>query len=296
MSKAKSIFSPKRQYNRSKKFMGMTNTIAGAFRAMHRIGAFKEPPRDKLPPYVQTFCRKMAGSFGVEVIEVETVPKVHALWVSNHVSWMDIPVVGTVSRAFFLSKAEIGEWPVFGALVKASGNLFIKRGSGDSNAVIDQMTDFLKAGHSVSIFPEAGTTNGKRIKRIHGKLLKAAINAGVPIQPIVICYVNKDGTLNEEVPYYGKQTMKESINKVLDSHNVKAHVLPLEAIETDGLTPLELGRILQANMEKGLAELHYKVLNKKSHTALQRDIELEIEAEKLAAQEKEAKREALKAA
>ena len=268
MSTSKSTFSVKRQYNRGKKFLGMTNTIGGAFRAMHRIGAFKEPPRDKLPPYVQTFCRKMAGSFGVEIVEVEPVPKVHALWVSNHVSWMDIPVVGTVSRAFFLSKAEIGEWPIFGALVKASGNLFIKRGSGDANVVIDQIADFLKAGHSVSIFPEATTTDGKRIKRVHGKLLKAAMDAGVPIQPIVVCYASSKGELSKEVPYFGKQSMKASINKVLDSSDVKGYVLPLATIETQGRTQDELTAILQESMEKGLAELLSRVLNKKAHAAL----------------------------
>ena len=274
MSKVKSTFSVKRQYNRGKKFLGMTNTIGGAFRAMHRIGAFKQPPREKLPPYVQTFCRKMAGSFGVEVVQVEPVPKVHALWVSNHVSWMDIPVVGTVSRAFFLSKAEIGEWPVFGALVKASGNLFIKRGSGDASVVIDQIAEFLKEGHSVSIFPEATTTNGKKIKRVHGKLLKAAIDAGVPIQPIVICYASSKGELSEEVPYFGKQSMKESINRVLDSNDVKGYVLPLAAIETEGRTEGELTAILQESMEKGLADLQSRVLNEKAYANLQSELAL----------------------
>lgn len=272
MSKARPTLSVKRQYNRGKKFLGMTNTIGGAFRAMHRIGAFKEPPRDKLPPYVQTFCRKMANSFGVEIVEVEPVPKNHALWVSNHVSWMDIPVVGTVSRAFFLSKAEIGEWPVFGALVKASGNLFIKRGSGDANVVIDQIADFLKAGHSVSIFPEATTTDGKRIKRVHGKLLKAAMDAGVPIQPMVVCYASGKGELSKEVPYFGKQSMKASINKVLDSHDVKGYVLPLAAIDTEGRTQDELTVMLQESMEKGLAELQKRVLNKKAYAALEAEL------------------------
>ncbi len=272
MSKARTNFSIKRHYNRGKKFIGMTTTIAQAFKALHGIGAFKEPPRDKLPLYVKTFCRKMAGSFGVEIIEVEPVPKSHALWVSNHVSWMDIPVVGTVSNAFFLSKAEIGEWPVFGSLVKASGQLFIKRGSGDAGLVVDQITDFLKGGHSVSIFPEATTTDGKQIKRVYAKLLKAAVDADVPIQPIVVCYVNKDGTLSKEVPYYGKQSMKGSINKVLDSNDVKAYVLPLESIETKNSTQDELVAILQESMEAGLAELQRRVLNKKAYAELQDEL------------------------
>ena len=105
MSQSKSGFSLKQQLGRGKQIAGMTTTIAGGLRAAQRIGAFKQPPREKLPRYIQAFCRKMAGSFGVQVVAVERVEQHHGLWVSNHVSWMDIPVVGTLSPAFFLSKA-----------------------------------------------------------------------------------------------------------------------------------------------------------------------------------------------
>ena len=60
----------------------------------------------------------MANSFGVTVIQIEPVPQRHGLWVSNHVSWLDIPVVGSVAPVFFLSKAEIGKWPILDAWQK----------------------------------------------------------------------------------------------------------------------------------------------------------------------------------
>lgn len=260
MRQSKSDFSLKKQLGRGKQIAGMTTTIAGGMRAAKRIGAFREPPRDKLPRYIQTFCRKMAGSFGVKVVEVEAVPQHHGLWVSNHVSWMDIPVVGSVSPAFFLSKAEIGEWPIFGKLAHAAGTVFIERGSGDVGSVAAQIASFLTEGSSVIFFPEATTTDGKKIKRIHGTLLQAAIDAGVPIQPIVLAYVNKDGTLSEALPYYGKMTMKESIKRVLDSKDVTAYVLPLEPLDPNGHTKSELTNILQKRMSEGLVELHTRVL------------------------------------
>lgn len=261
MSQSKSNFSLKKQLVRGKKIAGMTTTIAGGMRTAQRIGAFREPPRETLPRYIQTFCRKMAGSFGVKVVQVEPVPQHHGLWVSNHVSWMDIPVVGSVSPAFFLSKAEIGEWPVFGKLAHAAGTLFIQRGSGDADSVATQMANFLQKGFSIIFFPEATTTDGRKIKRIHGTLLQAAINADVPIQPVVLAYVNKDGTLSDALPYYGKLTMKESMKRVLDSKNVTAYVLPLEPIDPDGRTKSEVTNVLQKRMQEGLAELHAKVLS-----------------------------------
>ena len=261
MSQSKSGFSLRKQLGRGKQIAGMTSTIAGGMRTAQRIGAFREPPRETLPRYIQTFCRKMAGSFGVKIVQVEPVPQHHGLWVSNHVSWMDIPVVGTVSPAFFLSKAEIGDWPIFGKLVHAAGTVFIKRGSGDVGSVTTQIASFLNEGFSVIFFPEATTTDGKKVKRIHGTLLQSAIDADVPIQPLVLCYVNKDGTLSEELPYYGKLTLKTSIKRVLDSKDVTAYVLPLEPLDPNGRSKSELTNILQKRMQDGLAELHNRVLS-----------------------------------
>lgn len=260
MGQSKSKLSIRKQLGRGKQIAGMTTTLAGGLRTAQRIGAFREPPREKLPRYIQTFCRKMAGSFGIKIVQVEPVPQHHGLWVSNHVSWMDIPVVGSVSPAFFLSKAEIGKWPVFGKLVQAAGTVFIERGSGDTDSVASQIASFLNEGFSVIFFPEATTTDGTKVKRIHGTLLQAAIDAGVPIQPIVLAYVNKDGTLSKELPYFGKLTMKASMKRVLDSKNVTAYVLPLEPLDPNGHNKSQLTNLLQKRMQEGLQELHARVL------------------------------------
>ena len=248
------------QLERSKKIFHMSTTLVGGFRAAQKIGAFNEPPRDILPKYIQTFCRKMVNSFGIDVVQVEPVPQTHGLWVSNHISWLDIPVVGSVAPVFFLSKAEIGEWFIFGRLAKAGGTLFIKRGSGDVNEVSQQIANFLRGGSSVVFFPEATTTDGKHIKKIHGKLLQASMDTGLPICPVVVAYVNQDGTLSDDCAYYGKRTMAESLKRVADSHGVKAYVLPLAPIYPDGKTRHELTQMLQECMEAGLSQLHKQVL------------------------------------
>lgn len=249
-----------KQIGRGKAVVGLTNTLIGGFRAAYRIGAFTEPPRDKLPPYIQKFCQKMLGSFGVKVVQVEPVPQQHGLWVSNHVSWLDIPVVGSVAPVFFLSKAEIGEWPIFGRLAKAGGTLFIKRGSGDSGSVASQISAFLTQGSSVVFFPEATTTDGKQIKKIYGKLLQASLDTGLPICPMVLAYVDADGKLSDDAAYYGERTMSQSLQLVADSKGLTAYVLPLPPIYPENKTQKELTAELQLAMEQGLAQLHKRVL------------------------------------
>ncbi|MDO4441544.1 MAG: lysophospholipid acyltransferase family protein [Moraxella sp.] len=254
----------KTQFNRGKKIAGMGLTLVGGYRTAKRVGAFGEtPPRDILPKYIQTFCKKMANSFGVQVVQVEQVPQTHGLWVSNHVSWLDIPVVGSVAPVFFLSKAEIGEWFIFGKLAKAGGTLFIKRGSGDSAGVSEQIAEFLRGGSSVVFFPEATTTDGKQIKKIHGKLLEASMQTGLPICPMVVAYVDKDDKLSDDAAYYGKRTMVQSLKKVADSDGITAYVLPLNPIYPENKSRSELTAELQQTMVDGLSELHQKVLKVK---------------------------------
>lgn len=247
-------------YTRSKKVFGLLTTLAGGFRQAHRIDAFREPPRDILPKYIQVFCRKATQAIGVPVVALEPVPQVHALWACNHISWVDIAVVGSVSPAFFLSKAEIGRWPIFGKLAHAAGTLFIQRGSGDAGTVSEQIADFLRTGHSVLFFPEATTTDGRQIKRIHGKLLAAAKQANTPIQPMVICYVDAEGKLSDAVPYFGDIQMKDSLRHVIDSKGITAYVLPLESIDPSDYELRELTELLQSRMQAGLARLHQRVL------------------------------------
>ncbi len=247
------------QINRSKKILQAGNALIGGFRAAYKIGAFDEPPRDKLPKYIQEFCRRMANSFGVKVVQVEPVPQTHGLWVSNHISWLDIPVVGSVAPVFFLSKAEIGEWFIFGRLAKAGGTLFIKRGSGDAGSVSDQIATFLKGGSSVVFFPEATTTNGKQIKKIYGKLLKSAMDTNLPICPVVIAYVDKDGKLSDDAAYCDNRTMADSLKRVMDNGDITAYVLPLAPIYPEQKTQKELTDILQQAMEQGLASLHTRL-------------------------------------
>lgn len=252
----------KTNYNRTKIALSVANTLIGGYRTIHKIDGFKseEPRRDRLPKYVQIFCQKMCASFGVKVVQAEPVPATHGLWVSNHISWLDIPVVGSVAPVFFLSKAEIGEWFVFGKLAKAGGTFFIKRGSGDVGSISSQIANFLRTGASVVFFPEATTTDGKQIKKIYGKLLQSAMDTNLPICPVVIAYVDADGRLSDDAAYYGKRTMADSLKLVMDNGEITAYVLPLDPIYPNDKTQRELTAELQTAMEAGLARLHAKVL------------------------------------
>lgn len=90
---------------------------------------------------------------------------------SNHISWLDIAVLGSGARVFFLAKAEIEKWPILGNLAKGGGTLFIKRGSGDSIKIREQITEFLKQNIPVLFFLKR-LLQMAILLLVHGRLLE----------------------------------------------------------------------------------------------------------------------------
>lgn len=245
----------------SRKITASLATISEGFYLVFRHGLYKNPNNPTNTRYVQHFCRQLCKVFNIEVQVHGEIPREPALWVSNHVSWLDIAVLGSGARVFFLAKAEIENWPILGKLAKGGGTLFIKRGSGDSIRIREQIADFLRKDIPVLFFPEATTTDGKSIKRVHGRILGAAIEAQRPVQVCLICYVNQQGELDTVAPFIGEMTFAEHVQQVLEMPKVTAHLLTLPEIEVQGHTVSSLTAEVQQKMEQGLKELHAKVLN-----------------------------------
>ena len=244
----------------SKKLAAGLETIGEGFYLIYRHGLYKDPNNPVNTRYVQYFCRRLCDVFNIEVQVHGVIPREPALWVSNHISWLDVAVLGSGARVFFLAKAEIEKWPVFGKLAKSGGTLFIQRGSGDSIKIREQITAFLKQDIPVLFFPEATTTDGSKVKKVHGRILGAAIEAQRDVQICLICYVNQQGGLDQVSPFIGNISFAEHVKKVLEMPQVTAHLVALPAICTAGHTVESLTALVQQKMVQGLADLHQKVL------------------------------------
>ena len=251
------IFSKTMLY--TQKIAAGTAAIAEGFYLIFRHQMYKEPNNPKNTRYVQHFCRRLSQVFNVEVQVHGEIPRQPALWVSNHISWLDIAVLGSGARVFFLAKAEIEHWPIFGKLVKGGGTLFIQRGSGDSARIKAQITEFLKQNIPVLFFPEATTTDGTRVKKIHGRILEAAIEAQRPVQICLICYANQQGKLDTVAPYIGAIGFAEHVKSVLEMPKVIAHLKALVPVDVAGHSVESLTREVQQQMQQGLIDLHNEI-------------------------------------
>ncbi|MBF0557829.1 MAG: 1-acyl-sn-glycerol-3-phosphate acyltransferase [Nitrospirae bacterium] len=109
--------------------------------------------------------------------------------VSNHCSYLDILVIGTIMPSVFVSKSEVASWPFLGRLVKLAGTVFVNRESKIASVkALESIKERLSSGISVVVFPEGTTSNGLTIRDFKSTLFKAPIDSSVPVLPLSIAY------------------------------------------------------------------------------------------------------------
>ena len=113
------------------------------------------------------FCRTMLRLLRVQVrfdpAAPATPPSFARLVIANHVSWLDILVLGTLEPFCFLAKREVGSWPLIATLSTLQGTILVDRGRRRSIPRTNRaMADRLFRGRSVLLFPEGTTFDGTR--------------------------------------------------------------------------------------------------------------------------------------
>lgn len=164
-----------------------------------------------------------------------SLPDGSALLVANHVSWLDIPVLGSIGPIAFLSKAEVRGWPVMGWLAATAGTHFIARGSGEAASVGERMGNHLQEQGYLALFPEGTTTVGQEVKPFFPRLLGAANAAGVPVVPVTLRY-HRDGALDPIAPFVGEETLLSHLRRTLLAPRFDVQVVlgtPLDPAQFD---------------------------------------------------------------
>jgi 1-acyl-sn-glycerol-3-phosphate acyltransferase len=148
------------------------------------------------------------------------------LLVANHVSWLDIPLLAAVRPARMLAKTEIRQWPVAGALVARGGALFIERDRLRAlPGTVARIAGALRDGAAVVAFPEGSTWCGRAHGRFHRAVFQAALDAGVPVQPVRLRYL-QDGeeAASTTAAFVGEDTLLASLWRVARTRGLVAEV------------------------------------------------------------------------
>ena len=139
---------------------------------------------------------------GVKVQVHGEFSNAHPLFlICNHVSWVDILVMGSIKELCFIAKAEIGKWPIINRLAKLQGTVFVDRtNSRDAANQVDTIAARLLHGDVMVLFAEGTTSDGNKILPFNSSLFGAAQYAvrqsnidKVMVQPVAIVYTRLHG-------------------------------------------------------------------------------------------------------
>ncbi|MCK5874847.1 MAG: 1-acyl-sn-glycerol-3-phosphate acyltransferase [Alcanivoracaceae bacterium] len=201
----------------------LTHILYGLLLAL-LIGAFWQPYRPLVQKATGHWLRGLLEILAVRV-EVLGQPLPGTVFlVSNHVSWLDIPLIGVQRPVHFLSKAEVRDWPLIGLLAQAVGTLFIRRGSGESQRKSEEIADHLSLGRTVLIFPEGTTTDGRTVRRFFPQLFAAPLLAAVPVQPLALRYLDEQGEADGELAFIDDDEFHLHLWKMLRRDQIRVRL------------------------------------------------------------------------
>ncbi|MBI1300386.1 MAG: 1-acyl-sn-glycerol-3-phosphate acyltransferase [Alphaproteobacteria bacterium] len=128
--------------------------------------------------------------FGIKVKIQGDISKEHqTIFLSNHISYLDIPVIGSCLKASFIAKEDVKSWPLIGILAQLQQTGFISRDKKDAVKERDSMSKMIERGKNLIIFPEGTSTEGILVHTFKSSIFSSFLrqkNQNLLIQPFVI--------------------------------------------------------------------------------------------------------------
>jgi 1-acyl-sn-glycerol-3-phosphate acyltransferase len=142
---------------------------------------------------LQRVANDLCRVHGFDVRMEGLLPNKPAIYVSNHVSYVDAPVLASLTPCTIIAKGEVRRWPILGTGAAALGVLFVERGDAWSGArALRQSMRALAAGVSVLGFPEGTTSKGNDVLPFKRGLFGLARIMEVPVVPIALHYASPE--------------------------------------------------------------------------------------------------------
>jgi 1-acyl-sn-glycerol-3-phosphate acyltransferase len=194
-------------------------------------------------------------------IDVSGNPPVQGplLLVSNHVSWLDIVVLGALAPVSFVAKREVSSWPFFGSLARLQRTVFVDRdrrhATGSSRG---DMQARLLRGDILVLFPEGTSSDGRSVMPFKSSFFGAAEVEGVLVQPVSIAYrghrnLPMNRRLLPSYAWYGDMDLAPHLLEALATGPIEVAVICHPPLSLSGeLTRKTLARYAEQEVRKGV--------------------------------------------
>jgi 1-acyl-sn-glycerol-3-phosphate acyltransferase len=157
--------------------------------------------------------------------------------ISNHVSYVDGIILGSIFPIVFVSKREVKSWPIIGQWNTLCGTVFINRQKKGLVAhLVKEMTAKLGQQANILLFPEGTSTNGERLLPFQTAPLAAPLRSRAIIVPASLVYTRIEdepvtASNRDCVYWYGEMDFLTHFWKLLSLRSVEALVTIQPKIE-----------------------------------------------------------------
>lgn len=164
-------------------------------------------------PWPRQFLRRFGRIAGARAWVTGTPLQRNVVFLSNHLSWVDIPVLAGVTGTAFVAKAELADITGVGFLCRLNHTLFVRRGDrmgiGEQVAIIARA---LASGAPITLFPEGTTGDGRTLLPFKAALLAVLEPPppGLMVQPVRLDY----GAATPELAWVGDETGRSHATRV----------------------------------------------------------------------------------
>ncbi len=179
-------------------------------------------------PWPRRFLQFAGKASGADVTVKGERLTGNVLYIANHVSWLDIAVLGGKTGSAFVAKADMADWPVLGWMATFNNSVYVtreqRRNAGAQAAMVQAA---LLTGQPLTLFPEGTTGNGRELLTFRSSLLAAVAPPppGIAIQPVAIDY----GPAAPEIAWIGDESVGDNALRLMSRRQrlaVKLHFMP----------------------------------------------------------------------
>jgi 1-acyl-sn-glycerol-3-phosphate acyltransferase len=178
-----------------------TPLIAGSLLGLYATWRALIPPMRKVGlerAWRRTMMNAWASSslriLGIRVTVEGKPPSGPGLLVANHLTYLDIALLGARHDCVFVSMAEVSGWPIMGRIARDADTVFIDRARrSDAARVVEEIADRIANGYTVIVFPEGKSGDGQAVNPFHAPLLEPAARLGAPVSWVALGYRTQPG-------------------------------------------------------------------------------------------------------
>lgn len=165
-------------------------------------------------PWPRRFLGWVGRAAGLRARAVGAPLPRNVLFLANHLSWLDIMILAGATGTAFVSRDDVGRWPVIGWLANLNNTVYVDRSNRrDVQGQAGTVRAALASGQPVALFPEGTTDGGTEVLPFRASLLSALFPPmpGLKVQPVAIDY----GAAGGEIAWTGEEKAGANVKRVL---------------------------------------------------------------------------------